>query len=215
VGARPRSEVRRARGRFTVRASSLQFLIEWAYGIEPAQHPNAPSWLATERYDITAKAEGNPTEDEMKAMLRTLLADRFHLRAHMEQRTLPVLLLSLGKTPPKMTPAKDGESHGIHAEPRSLDGKMSFHIAATAVSVDQLCSILGRQLEHVLLNRTGLAGEYDFEMDFTPDSAGANPMDAAHLLSALREQLGFNVKSDKAPLDVLVIDNVEKAAAGN
>jgi len=201
-------------GRFTVRASSVQFLIEWAYGIEPAQHPGAPSWLATERYDITAKAEGDPTEDQMKAMLRTLLADRFHLRAHMEQRTLPVLLLSLGKTPPKMTPTKDGEIHGLHAEMRSVDGKNAFHLTATRITLAQLCSILGRQLDHLLLNKTGLEGEYDFELVLTPDG-GASPMDAAQLLTAVREQLGFNVKSDKAPVDVLVIESMDKAIAGN
>jgi uncharacterized protein (TIGR03435 family) len=202
-------------GRFTVRASSLQFLIEWAYSIEPAQHPGAPAWLATERYDITAKAEGNPTDDEMKAMLRTLLAERFHLRAHMEQRTLPVLLLSIGKTQPKITPAKEGEAHGIQAEMRNVEGKTAFHLTATRITLAQVCSILGRQLDHVLVNRTGLDGEYDFELDLTPTGDGHNPMDAAQLLTAMREQLGFNVKSDKAPVDVLIVENVEKAAAGN
>ena len=83
------------------------------------------------------------------------------------------------------------------------------------MSLAQLCSIFGRQLENIFVNRTGMEGEYDFEMDFTPDAASPNPMDAAHLLSALREQLGFNVKSDKAPIDVLIVESVEKAVAGN
>src|SRR5258708_18510247 len=80
-------------GRFRASATTLKFLLEWAYGIQPAQHLGGPSWIDTDRYDIVARAEGNPTDDQMKLMTRTLLAERFELKFHRESKELPVLVM--------------------------------------------------------------------------------------------------------------------------
>jgi hypothetical protein len=74
-------------GRFRAEATSLKFLIEWAYSIQPSQHSAGPSWMENERYDIVAKAPGNANDDQMKAMVRTLIDERFHLKHHMESKT--------------------------------------------------------------------------------------------------------------------------------
>jgi uncharacterized protein (TIGR03435 family) len=204
-------------GRFTARATTVKFLLEWAYGIQPAQHTGGPDWLGIDRYDIVAKAAGNATDAEMKLMARTLLAERFHLTLHHDTRMLNALVLSTGKTPPRLFPAKADETHGIQIEPQAGgDQKMkSYHVVATRFSLEQLMDTFGRQLGSVIVNRTGLDGEYDFAIDLTPDEGTPNPLGPTHVLDALRGQLGLVVKSEKMPVDLLVIDGVEKVAAGN
>lgn len=204
-------------GRFTARATTIKFLLEWAYSLQPAQHTGGPSWLDTDRYDVLAEVEGNPTDDQMKLMTRSLLAGRFHLKAHREQRIMPVYVLTLGKTPPKLFPPKEGETHAIRAAPQmGADQRpTAFGIVATRFSLAQLSDTFARQFGRVVLNQTGLEGEYDFSLNLTPDDGAPNPMDQSHLLSALRDQLGLVVKGEKAPVEVLVIDSIDKVAAGN
>src|SRR5215470_5549449 len=75
-------------GRFNATATPLKYLLEWAYDIQPAQHTGGPAWLDSEYYDISAKAEGNPSTPQIKRMVQTLLAERFKLKLHREQKTL-------------------------------------------------------------------------------------------------------------------------------
>jgi uncharacterized protein (TIGR03435 family) len=204
-------------GRFTARATTIKFLMEWAYDIQPAQHTGGPAWLDTDRYDIVAKAEGNPTDAQMKLMVQTLLADRFQLKLHHENRKLSVYVLSAGKTAPKLFPPKEGETHAIRITPLAgPDQKtQSFHVAATRFSLTQLNDTFARQLGRVIVNQTGLDGDFDFTLDLTPDESRPNPLDASTLITAMREQLGLNLKSQDAMVDCLVIDSAERVLAGN
>lgn len=204
-------------GRFTARATTLKFLLEWAYGIQPAQHAGGPSWIGVDRYDVAAKAEGNPTDAQMKEMVQSLLAERFQLKLHHERREISAYVISVGKTPPKLFPPKEGETHALRLAPQAgPDQKTAtYHIVATRYSLAQLADAFARQLGSVIVNNTGLDGEYDFAFDITPDESRPNPMDAGLLLQALREQLGLSLKYQKAPVDFLVIDDAEKVMAGN
>jgi len=78
-----------------------------------------------------------------------------------------------------------------------------------------VCDIFARQMDSVIVNQTGLNGDYDFTIDLTPDETRPNPVDATLLMTAMREQLGLTLKSQKIPVDTLVIDSAEKVAAGN
>jgi uncharacterized protein (TIGR03435 family) len=204
-------------GRFNAKATSLKFLLEWAYGILPSQHSDGPSWMEKDRYDVVAKAEGNVTDAQMKLMTRTLLADRFQLKFHRETREVPVIVISLGKTAPKLFPPKEGEQYSIRMEPQmGPDGKVvSWHVVATRFSFAQLNETFSRQLERVIVNRTGIEGDFDFTLDMTPDENRPNPLDPSIVIAAMRDQLGLMVKSQKAPVDFLVIDSAEKVTAGN
>src|SRR5712671_1205404 len=126
-------------GRFRASATTLKFLLEWAYTIQPSQHSGGPSWIGTDRYDIVAKAEGNATDDQMKLMVQTLLADRFKVKFRRESKMLPVYVVSVGKTAPKLFPPKDEETHSIRVTPQGgPDQKAtSFHVAATRFSLKQ------------------------------------------------------------------------------
>jgi len=204
-------------GRFRANATDLKFLVEWAYGIQPSQHSGGPSWIETDRYDIVAKAEGNPTDDQIKLMVQTLLADRFQLKAHHEMKKAPVYVITVGKTAPKLFPPKDEEVHAIRIVPQmGQDQKInSFHIVATRFSLRQLTDTFARQMGRVMVNQTGLDGDFDFTMDLTPDDGRPNPLDPSLLITAMRDQLGLTVTAQNAPVDFLVIDSAEKVAAGN
>jgi uncharacterized protein (TIGR03435 family) len=204
-------------GRFNANATTFKLLMEWAYSILPAQHSDGPGWVANDRYDIVAKAEGNATDAEMKRMTQTLLAERFKLKFHRETREFPVVVISLGKTAPKLFPPKDEEKRTLRIEPQMGPNQkvVSWHVVATRYSLAQLNDTFARQLGRVIVNQTGLDGDFDFTLEMTPDEDRPNPLDPTFILAALRDQLGLTVKSQKAPVDYVVIDSVEKVVAGN
>jgi uncharacterized protein (TIGR03435 family) len=204
-------------GRFKAYATTLKFLMEWAYSIQPSQHSGGPSWIDTDRYDVIAKAEGNATDEQHKQMLQTLLAERFQLKLHREKKKLSVYVVSVGKTAPKLFPPKDGEIHSIRIMPQmDTDRKIaSYHVVATRFSLSQLTDTFARQMGRIFVNETGLDGDYNFTLDLTPDDSRPNPLDPSLLIAAMREQLGLSLKSQDAMVDFLVIDSAEKVAAGN
>jgi uncharacterized protein (TIGR03435 family) len=204
-------------GNFNAKATTVKYLFEWAYGILPAQHTGDPSWMDSERYDIVAKAEGNPSDPQMKMMARTLLAERFKLKFHTEIKEVPVILVSLGKTEPKLYPSKEGEVHSIRIMPQmGPDQKpVSFHVVATRFTLTELNETFARQIGRVIVDQTGMKGEYNFTLDMTPDEERPNPLDPAIVIGAMRDQLGLTVKSQKGPVEIFVIDSVEPVASGN
>ena len=204
-------------GRFNAKATSVKYLLEWAYDLLPAQHSSGPAWLGLERYDIEAKSPGAATDSEMKVMAQALLAEQFKLKMHHENREMPVLVLSVGKTAPKLFPPKDDEKRGMRIVPRKNDEQkvVAYQVVATRYSFAQLSSVFSRNFDRVIVNETGLNGDYDFTLEFAPDDSHPNPMDPALILDALQKQLGLVVKAQKSPVDYVVIDSVERVTAAN
>jgi uncharacterized protein (TIGR03435 family) len=203
-------------GRFNANCTTLKFLLEWAYGIQPSQHSDGPGWVGTDRYTIVAKAEGNASDAQMKLMTRRLLAERFVLKLRHESREVTAYVLAVGKTPPHLVPAKEGESRVVRVDPQTgADQRVVYRVILTRFSLAELCDTFGRQLGRVMVDRTGLEGAFDFALDLAPDESHSSPVDPTLLISALREQVGLAVKSEKTPVDFLVIDDVEKVVAGN
>ncbi len=204
-------------GRLDAKATTIQFLLEWAYDLLPSQHSRGPAWIDSERFDIIAKAAGNATDDQMKVMTQELLAERFKLKFHRERREGPILLVTLGEAAPKLFPPKEGEVHSLRVMPQTDSEQkiVSYRVVATRFSFVQLNQTFARQLERVIVNETGLDGDFDFTLDFTPDENRPNPLDPSLIISAMRDQLGLNVKAQKGLVDYLVIDSVEKVPEGN
>jgi uncharacterized protein (TIGR03435 family) len=204
-------------GRFRASATTVKVLLEWAYAIQPSEHSGGPSWIGDACYDVLAKAEGNANDDQMKRMLQTLLADRFQLRLHRERKELSAYVISVGKTTPKLFPPKDDEINTVRMATQTVPDQktVSYRLVFTQYTLKQLCDLFARQMDSVVVDRTGLNGEYDFTLEFTPDESRPNPADPALLITAMREQLGLTLKSQKTPVDVLVIDSAEKVVAGN
>ncbi|HEV8417045.1 MAG TPA: TIGR03435 family protein [Bryobacteraceae bacterium] len=191
-------------------------LITYSYSLHPGQIVNAPSWL-DERYDITAQpdGEGQPNQRQWQAMVRKLLADRFKLTVHAENRNMPAYVLT-GKNASKLAPST-GDASG----PPNLAMRAQGRFAARNATMGDLASELGAVLDRPVVDRTGIPERYDFNIIWTPDDfqlarlsrfpvpRGSNG-DIPNLFTALKEQLGFTLEAARVPIDVLVIEHIEK-----
>jgi uncharacterized protein (TIGR03435 family) len=133
------------------------------------------------------------------------------MTSHRETRDLPLYSLVAGKNGPKLTQDNDG----LFTRTRTGCG----HLAGTHVTLDVLATMLSRLLEHDVLNRTGLLGKFDFQLDWTPDAgpcpASAEAPDRPSFAAALQEQLGLKLEATKGPAEILIIDHLERRPSEN
>ena len=203
---------------------SMGHCLRLAYDIRTAYELAGPGWLdppTENEYDIVAKVDHPVSEEEIRAMLRSLLEARFQLRAHRESRELPVYALSVSKTSTALRPA------AIPGTPKVTSGDKPSQMRFRGLTMAQLALQLGPPwTARPVLDRTSLEGSYDFDLDISRyvldqdtgkpilDIRGAIDMEGA-LLRALPEQLGLVLKPQRAPYQVLVVDHVEKVPSGN
>lgn len=206
---------------FETRNSSLVDLIAFAYAVQAKQITNGPSWMESERYDITAVPEqqGIPNVGQLSTMAQKLLADRFKLAFHIEKRELPAYVLSAAKNGQKLTPA---QSTGPFPEIRFRPGASGLTLTVRDMSMARFAQLLQIMvLDRPVVNQTAIDGTFDFQVTFTPDSSqfnghppGLSQMDAAAaspgLFDAVQQQLGLKLNAEKTQVDVLVVDHVEK-----
>jgi len=196
------------RGRATVKS-----LVEWAYDIEFYQLDGGPEWSGSRSsaYDVQATTGGTADMRQIKLMVQSLLADRFQLKFHREMRQLPVYALVVANSGPKLRIAKDLE-FGEKPRMALLYGTISARSAGAADLAKILAPVAGRPV----FAKTGLDGAYDFEVQFDQSSAGTHPdprpRDAGQpsIFTALQEQLGLRLEPQRAMLEILVIDNIER-----
>ena len=205
-------------GGLTTTSTSLSDLMVFAYGIHTRQIINGPAWLETEKFDITAKPdqEGMPNERQLRAEMQKLIAERFQLTFHHDQKELSVYAITLGKGEQKLTKNDNGGSlptFGVGM------GRLTIRNG----TMTDLAGLLQAQvLERPVVDQTGLTSKYDFTIRWTPDpsqfggrAANAPPPPEnteapPDLFTAFQQQLGLKLESTKAPVDVLVLDKVEK-----
>ena len=221
-------------GRFQATNTPLRFLIRWSYRIAEPRIVGGPGWIGVDRFDVSATASVEGWSGERtRQMVRTLLADRFGLAAHMETREMPIFVLTVAKPDP----------FGQHLRPAAFDcsapdtpsrmvaGKVqcgllvsqnggSASLRGGGMTMADFARTLGEYVDRPLVDRTGLNGRYDLELQFTADRSalvGATPpggltagadSDLVPLPTALREQLGLRLDSERGPVEVLVIDRV-------
>ena len=199
-----------------------------AYGVKTVA--NAPDWLTGERYDIVAKAIGQPTSDQVPAMLRTMLKQRLRLEAHIEPRETEVYALIVARpNHPGLKPfTRDCDAVRAEREsaikvgqppapPGSTSGPAcgytwSSAIYSGGIPLAQLAGMLDWVAGRVILDRTGLPGRYEFTLRFASPTAPINdgPDAPPVLFTALQEQLGLRLDAVRAPVDTLVIDHIER-----
>jgi uncharacterized protein (TIGR03435 family) len=240
-------------GRFNQECMTVMGLVMTAYGIWVNGVTNSPTvpditggpdWIRSDTYDIAAKAEGNAPFPQMAGpMLRALLEDRFKLKIHRETKEVPVFFLTVAKDGPKLEPMKEGScvpldpnrppaQNAAPGQPRptycgpryQLKGS-TMTITARGATMKQFTeALLSRIVDRPVIDKTGLAGQYDFqiEFDYTPDTGG--PADAAtsqsppasdapSVFKVLQAKLGLKLESAKGPVESLVIDRVERPAS--
>jgi uncharacterized protein (TIGR03435 family) len=224
---------------FVATNASLLGLIQNAFGVLNFQILAAPDWLSSERYVIDAKMDAVTAdalqklgrEDRILArqqMLQALLADRFKLTIHRETRELPVYLLVVAKNGSKLQQAKPGDTYASGATGRggamgpgmsTSSSRFSSSITAHGIPISALIPSLARPLGRPVLDRTGLTGNFDFTLKFATDRPGPDdtlngqPMpnsDLPFLFEAIQQQLGLKLESGKGPVEVIVIDHVDR-----
>ncbi|HUK34285.1 MAG TPA: TIGR03435 family protein [Vicinamibacterales bacterium] len=172
-----------------------------------------PSWLTTERYDITARVGAELTARPqgelfglLPVLLQSLLQDRFKLRVHHETRDLPVYVLTVKN--PQFGPGLRISTFDCAATPSACGIQFSTgHVSAASVDVETLINLLSGTVERPLINQTGLSGRFAINLDWSPDPTVS---DKPSIFTAAQEQLGLALASSTAPVDVLVIDHVER-----
>jgi uncharacterized protein (TIGR03435 family) len=206
---------------FTTTATPLRTLIQFANGIHPRQISNGPSWLDSERYDVTIKPDrdGAPSIAQMRVLAQKLLADRFKLVSHREKKELSVYAITIAKGGPKLTP---------HEGPASNQPSFGFGRGMLNIRNSTMAEFAGflqaNILEQPVVDQTGLTDRFDFNVRYTPDAAqlasfpaGVPPPPPVNeadgppdLFTAFQQQIGLKLESTKAAVDVVVIDKVEK-----
>src|SRR5215469_4430335 len=230
-------------GGFRATGVTVKALLTLAYDVREFQISGGPKWIETDRFDITAKAErgastnadsepaGPPPrlsdqerktmQEQMAQRLQALFADRFHLAFHKETKEQQVYALVVGKGGSKLQPAQAGASDRqrmMRMGRGSVDGQ--------GVPVEFLIRAISGHLGRPVIDRTGLTGNFDIKLQWTPDPGQAlTPLGGApppgvepppsdpngpSIFTALQEQLGLRLESQKGPVDLIVIDRVER-----
>ena len=197
-------------GSLTMSGVTLKTSIAWAYHVFEYQITGS-DWIGSDRYDIVAKAGSPATEAELRAMLQTLLAERFHLELHRQTKEMACYLLVVAKGGPKFQESKTEGESDIQPDPRRMS------VAVRRVPVAQLVDLLSRMFQTPVVDLTGLTGRYDITLDiakYIPQSG--EKMDPLGIIQAgLQEELGLKMESKKYPVDLLIIDRAEKAPVEN
>jgi uncharacterized protein (TIGR03435 family) len=202
-------------GRFTWEyAPPLSILVN-AFGLGAFQIVG--SGLEEERYDITAKVPAGTTADGLNVMLQNLLIDRLGLKFHHESRVMAVYELTVAKNGPKL---KESDGSVAESGARYTNGVMRLTLARSTIG--WLAGQLGVELERNVIDKTGLKGAYDFQLEYSheglrpfPGAPASVPGNAPSLFTAVQEQLGLKLEAAKEPVDVLVIDQINKTPTDN
>jgi len=194
-------------GRLSLVNVTLLSVIRRAFGVLDPQIVGAPDWLSTERYDIVAiTGDGTALTDQSRqTYLQSLLADRCQFSFHRETREILVYSLVSSRNGPKLANHAGLGEYSMRVEPTD-DGRL--RLRSTKGNMRRLAEILAGQVGNVVADHTGLAGEYDFTLEWAPNlnDSGTGPS----LFTALNEQLGLKLEATKSPVQAVVIDRIER-----
>jgi uncharacterized protein (TIGR03435 family) len=198
-----------------IERKTVENMLLWGYGVHKTQIANAPEWVREEVWNAKgyANVPGQPSVKQYQELTRKLLAERFGLVIHTEQREMAVYALTVAKGGPKLVVSKsdpNGQQSGSDG-PNGAEVTMQMENCP----MSGLAGELTYSLDRPVLDKTGLTGRYDFQLKWTADETKA-PTDGSappSIFTALQDQLGLKLEPVKALADVLVIDKVERSGA--
>ena len=221
-------------GGITITNSTLKGLVRLAYDVQDFQVTGGPGWYEADRYDVIAKPNASPDSEnttmadsramtdaqrqkaqaEVQQRLRALLADRFQLKIYRETKEQTIYALVVARGGSKLQEAKEPGSS------MSMGGR---RLTAKGTTMTFLVGSLSGKLGRPVLDKTGLTGHYDFTLQFAPDppapgagpsgektEPGASDPEGPSIFTALQEQLGLKLDSQKGPVEMIVVDHAEK-----
>lgn len=181
-------------------------LIYEAFDPQVYELPGAPGWVFSDGYDVNATTSGSPDKEAHRARLRSMLADRFKLKARVERQDRPVYALVVAR-PGQLGPSLKLSSADCAAPEVKCGYSMgSGRLVATGRSLDTLGSI-SNAAGRIIVDKTGLKGNYDFTLQYSVQS---RPEDTPSIFAAIEEQLGLKLVPDRAPLTVVIVDSIER-----
>jgi uncharacterized protein (TIGR03435 family) len=226
----PRGEEQSTPGRMSLKCVSIRDVIRIAWGNVSDPTPKllpdvygGPGWLNTDFYDIVAKATGNASLDQMYGpMTKALLESRFHLKLHDEIRTLPVYNLTVAKRS-RLIPMKEGGCVPVDLKtvlqtppPANYCGRNTTTKGATIVfdghgmTIAEFINRALRNLDRPVIDRTGLKGRFDLHLEFVPLEISSTGNPGPSIFTALQEQAGLKLSPARGPVEVHVIDSIER-----
>jgi uncharacterized protein (TIGR03435 family) len=204
---------------FAAHNHTLKTLIAAAYDVSVQAISGGPAWMDSERYEILAKAPGDarPNQNEQMAMLRALLASRFQLSFHREPKEMSIYALTVAKGGSKLKESTMSPDDAPEGPPPLIFvvSPSTLKLPARYASMDELASVFQRAaLERPVVDRTGLTGRYDFDLEFAIDETlfggalgkGSDDAPKPKLFAALQEQLGLKLEATRGPVSTLVVD---------
>src|SRR6185295_412163 len=209
--------------RYELRNATMVDLVRTAYGVEPDKVLGGPSWVASDRFDVIAKAPATATPETAKLMLRTLLADRFGLTVHEDSKPLPVFVLSAGKGRPKMKEADGSAQTGCQGQPQGPPAPgvipyqmVSCHNLTTEQIAQNLRQMASGYLDKPVINSTKLEGSWDFDIKWTGrGQLAAAGADGISIFDAVDKQLGLKLEPQQMAMAVIIIDKVNQKPTDN
>jgi uncharacterized protein (TIGR03435 family) len=209
---------------------SVIMLLKLAYGVEEDEIVGLPRWAKSERFDIAAKAVGKDLRklsiEQRKHMIRPLLADRFQLRFHEVEKKVPAYTLVISKNGSKLRPPKPDSCSPLAEHSQTLRMMGRGYVLGLCVPMELITQALADQLGRPVVDRTGLKGDFDFTLHWTPDEEvpfrsqkvwpqenTAPDSDWPTLFAAVNEQLGLRLKGEKGAAGAIAIDHLEQPSA--
>ena len=213
-------------GHFIAINATIMQLLQYAYALPDSRIVGVQDSVRSSKYDIEAKSDpalvaqlaglsSASSKAKLLEMVQRLLQDRFHLTVHIEKRELPVFKLVVAKGGPKVTPAKN---EGTAVDSGTHNGITTIDVRSSSRAITQLTEILAGYVGRVVIDRTGLQGNFTVSIRFSAEESPSTPGVTGNpsvddrepsVFTALKEQLGLELKSDKAPVEVLVVDHAE------
>jgi uncharacterized protein (TIGR03435 family) len=213
VGKDARGQIAIGADRLSGRNVSLKGFIVAAYGLELFQVSGGPGWLDIDEFDIDARADGPASKEQLGMMLRALLTERFHLAAHQESKETRLYVLGVDKNGPKIHPIgrATGLPMGFRGDMRQLANLLSVQLSIPAIA-DPGRPSMASGAPVPVLDKTGLQGIYEFNIDFRPE-VGVDMFLLWQRL--LGDQAGLKLESQKAKTEFLVVDRAERIPVAN
>jgi uncharacterized protein (TIGR03435 family) len=201
-------------GGFELRGFTMVDLIRFAFGVDDDMIVGGPSWLGTERFDVIAKAPRGTSDDKARVMLRALLADRFKLVFHIEDKPRPAFVLTVAKK--SLLKPGDGSEDG-ECEPKMDQPWLTFVCKnlTMATFAERIHQWAGGYVNHPVVDQTGLKGGYDFTLHWVGRGALESTPDAISAFDAVEKQMGLKLTAATQPLPAMVIDSVNKTPTPN
>ena len=218
-------------GRLEAFGVTIKDMVGFAYNLDDYMLPGGDKWLDSDQFDIIAKADPTVTDGTLRAMLRTLLAERFHLQSHFEEHNVDVWALTAPKGKGKLKDTKAEEHAGCTRTPKDGAFTLTCHNTTMAQFAGKLANVggaAGYLSDHPVLDLTGLKGSYDFEFTWSPPARFANrsnglpsggqitaavPTGGVTLYDAIDKQLGLKLTVQKHSMPVVVIDHADRTPA--